>query len=191
MQGLSSALSARLYPPSRPELPVADLSDSTPRGRADRSPLTTQERRRVVVAAVAPVALAAVLLTPVAVLGAATAGEVLVAALVYGGLLGLTAAFVTYDRVQARQCPRCASRNERSATACRDCGYDLVEAPRFACAERHAIYLEDGLCDCGRRLQRLPTARGIGPEVVWVLKAGAWLLAFLVLVGLILQWTSR
>lgn len=165
--------------------------EQTPRTRADRSPLTPGERRRVAVAAVLPVALAAVVLTPVAVLGAATVGEVVVAALVYGGLLGLTTAFVTYDRVQARQCPRCASRNARSAMVCRDCGYDLVEAPRFACAERHATYLEDGLCDCGRRLQRLPTARGIGPEVVWVLKAGGWLLAFLVLVGLILQWTSR
>jgi hypothetical protein len=169
---------------------VAD-QEQTPRTRADRSPLTTAERRRVVVAAVLPIALGAVVLTPFAVLGAATAGEVVVAALVYGGLLGLTAAFVTYDRMQARQCPRCASRSDRGATVCSDCGYDLVEAPRYACAERHAVYLEDGLCDCGRRLQRLPTARGIGPEVVWVLKAGAWLLAFLVLVGLILQWTSR
>lgn len=165
--------------------------DQTPRTRADRSPLTTAEWRKVVIAAFLPVGLAAVALTPFAVVGAATAGEVVAAALVYGGLLGLTAAFVTYDRLQARQCPRCATRHARRATTCSACGYDLVEAPRYACAERHAVYLEDGLCDCGRRLQRMPTARGIGPEVVWVLKAGAWLLAFLVLVGLILQWTSR
>lgn len=163
----------------------------TPRTRADRTPLNRDERRRVAVAAVAPVLTAAFVLTPFAVFGGSTAGQVAVAALVYGGLLGLTAAFVTYDRQQARQCPRCASRNDRGVLVCTSCGYDLGTAPRYACAERHAIYLEDGLCDCGRRLQPLATARGLGPEVLWVLKAGAWLLVFLVLVGVILQWTSR
>jgi hypothetical protein len=168
------------------------LSDSTPpRGRAERSPLDSAERRKVIIAAVLPAFLAAVVLTPVAVFGGASAGDVVVASLVYGGLLGMTAGFVTYDRLQARQCPRCAQRHPRRASTCVDCGYDLATAPRYACAERHEIYLEDGLCDCGRRMQSLPTARGIGPEVVWVLKAGAWLLVFLVLVGVILQWASR
>lgn len=165
--------------------------DQTPRTRADRSPLTTAERRRVVVASVVPIVGAAAVLTPVAIFGGASAGDVAATAVVYGGMLGLTAGFVTYDRQQARQCPRCASRRDRRATVCAHCGYDLATAPRYACAERHEIYLEDGSCDCGRRLRPLPTARGIGPEVVWVVKAGAWLLTFLVLVGLILQWTSR
>jgi hypothetical protein len=153
-------------------------------GSPDR--LTGRERRLVAISAGAPILVAAVVLTPVALLTGATAGEVVGAALVYGGLLGLAAAFVAVDRLQARQCPRCHQRNPRSRSRC-DCGYDLGERPRYACEQRHAVYLEEGLCECGRRLQRLPTARGVGPEVLVVLKIGGGLLAFLVTVGLLIN----
>jgi hypothetical protein len=153
-------------------------------GSPDR--LTGRERRIVAVSAGAPIVLAAVVLTPVAFLTGSTAGEVAGAALVYGGLLGLAAAFVAVDRLQARQCPRCHRRHLRSETACA-CGYDLRRRPRYACEQRHAVYLEEGLCECGRRLHLLPTARGVGREVVVVLKIGAGLLVFLLGVGVLLN----
>jgi hypothetical protein len=153
-------------------------------GSPDR--LTGRERRVVAMSAGAPILLAAVVLTPVALLTGSTAGEVAGAALVYGGLLGLAAAFVAVDRLQARQCPRCHRRNPRSESTCA-CGYDLDRRPRYACERRHAVYLEEGLCECGRRLQLLPTARGVGPEVLVVLKIGGGLLAFLLGVGLLLN----
>lgn len=130
--------------------------------------------------------LAALVLTPVAVLTGSGPGEVASAALVYGGLLGLAAAFVAVDRLQARQCPRCHRRHARGATTCH-CEYDLVRRPRYACDERHATYLETGLCECGRRLERLATARGVGSQVLVVLKIGGWLLAFLLGVGVLLN----
>lgn len=138
-------------------------------------------------AAGAPVLLAALVLGPIAVGTDASAGDVVVASLVYGGLLGLATGFVAVDRLQARQCPRCTTRNRRRTSACTSCGYDLVRRPRYACAERHDVHLEPGLCDCGRRLQELPVARGIGREVRFMLRAGGWLLAFLVGVGLLLR----
>jgi hypothetical protein len=153
-------------------------------GSPDR--LTARERRVVAVSASGPVLLAALVLAPVALMTGSTAGEVAGAALVYGGLLGLAAAFVAVDRLQARQCPRCHRRHPRSTTRC-DCGYDLERRPRYACEQRHAIYLEEGVCECGRRLQLLPTARGVGREVLMVLKIGGWLLAFLLGVGLLLN----
>ncbi len=152
-----------------------------------RARLTSRERWLVAAAAVAPIALAVVVLTPVALVTSATAGDVVVAALVYGGLLGLAAGFVAVDRLQARQCPRCTTRNLRGATACEDCGYDLVRRPRYACSERHAVHLEPGLCECGRRLQELEVARGVGHEVRFMLRAGLWLLAFLVVIGVLLR----
>ena len=152
-----------------------------------RARLTSRERGVVMAAAVAPVLLAVVVLTPIALATSATAGDVVVAAIVYGGLLGLAAGFVAVDRLQARQCPRCTTRNLRRATACEDCGYDLVRRPRYTCSERHAIHLEPGLCDCGRRLQELEVARGVGNEVRFMVRAGFWLLAFLVVVGLLLS----
>ena len=152
-----------------------------------RAPLTSRERWIVAAAAVAPVLLAVVVLVPIAIGTDASAGDVLVAAVVYGGLLGLAAGFVAVDRLQARQCPRCTTRNLRRATACEDCGYDLVRRPRYACSERHGIHLGPGLCDCGRRLQELETARGIGREVRFMVRAGLWLLAFLVVVGILLS----
>ncbi len=141
----------------------------------------------VAVAAVAPVLLALLVLVPVAMLRDASAADVAVAAVVYGGLLGLAAAFVAVDRFQARQCPRCLTRNLRGAVACEDCGYDLERRPRYACTERHEVYLDPGLCDCGRRVHELHVVRGVGPELRWMLRIGAWLFVFLVLVFLSLQ----
>lgn len=165
------------------------MADSRPSpGGVRRDRLNRSERWTVAIAAIAPVLLAAVVLVPVAVATSSSAGDVAVAAIVYGGLLGLAAGFVTMDRVQARQCPRCTTRNLSGATACEDCGYDLVRRPRYACSERHEVHVSPGMCACGRRLVELDVARGVGPEVRFMVRAGAWLLAFLVIVGLLLRW---
>jgi hypothetical protein len=161
-----------------------------PRALGPRPRLETLERRRVLGWAALPVVLAVVVLAPFAVTGRASVGDVLGAALVYGGLLGLAAGFVAVDRAHARMCPGCGTRNAAGTPRCPGCGYDLVERPRYVCEERHTVHLEPGLCACGRRLQRLPAVRGIGPEVVFVLKVGGWLLAFLVGVGLLLRVTG-
>ena len=153
-----------------------------------RGPLTRQQRARVAVAAVAPVALAALVLLPFAVRGGHGVGDVLVGALVYGGLVGLALAFVAVDRAHAWRCPRCGVEHARGASICATCGYDLGERPRYACDERHAIYLDPGTCECGRRLGPVGTARGIGREVVVAIAVGAVLLAFLLVVGLVLRW---
>lgn len=163
------------------------MAEPTAPARPRRDRLTRRERWAVAGLAAAPVLVALVVLAVVAAGTEATAGDVVVAALVYGGLLGLAAGFVAVDRLQARQCPRCTTRNLRRATACEDCGYDLVRRPRYACTERHQVYLAPGLCDCGRRVQELDVARGIGREVRFMLRAGLWLLAFLMIVGLLLR----
>lgn len=168
---------------------MTEIHSSATRRRRDS--LTSRERWVVVGAALVPVVLAALVLTVIAAVTAASAGDVVVASLVYGGLLGLASGFVAVDRMQARQCPRCTSRNLRGATACEDCGYDLQRRPRYACSERHAIHLQPGMCDCGRRLQEQEVARGVGREVRFMLRAGGWLLAFLMLVGLALQFLAR
>lgn len=155
-----------------------------------RDPLTPTERRRALLAGGVPVLLAVVVLAPFAVVGPATVVDVVVAAVVYGGLVGLAAAFLYVDRVHARQCPRCGRRGEQGVARCPGCGYDLQHRPRYACDQRHRLYLDPGLCECGRRLQELPTARGIGREVVVMLKFGAWLLAFLVGMGLLLRYVG-
>lgn len=165
--------------------------EPTPARVFTRAPLTSSERRRAVLVGLAPIPAAVLVLTPFAIWGGASVGEVVGAALVYGGLLGLAAGFVFVDRVHARQCPRCGERAERGTAVCPTCGYDLVARPRFACDERHAVYLEPGLCACGRRLHELPVARGIAREIVLMLKIGAWLLAFLIGVGLLLQMVDR
>lgn len=156
-----------------------------------RGALTARERWLVASMAVAPVALALIVLAPVAAFGPATGGDVVAAAAVYGGLIGLAAGFVTVDRLHHRQCPRCHTRNGRGATGCEECAYDLVRRPRYACSERHRIFLDPGLCDCGRRVNELDIARGVGPEVRWILRAGLWFLAFLMIAGLLLQLTTR
>jgi hypothetical protein len=153
-------------------------------------PLTGREKGAVALASVAPVVATALLLTPVALLTTITAGDVLGAAVVYGGLLGLAAGFVATDRLQARQCPRCGRRQARGAVACGACGYDLEARPRYACEERHLVHLDrqgDGRCPCGRDLELLPTPRGVGPQIVATLRIGALLLLFLVTIGVVLN----
>lgn len=163
--------------------------DPVPR-RARRGPLQSRERLVVAVWAAVPIVVAALVLVPFAAGGRASAGDVVVAALVYGGLLALATGFVAHDRMQVRQCPRCTSRNERGVTTCASCGYDLEGRPRWRCAQRHEVTVEPGMCSCGRRLQQVGPPRGVGPQVTAVLKAGAWMLAFLVAVGLVLQWIA-
>lgn len=131
--------------------------------------------------------IAVVVLLPFAVATGATAGDVFAAALIYGGLLGLASGFVAVDRLQARQCPRCGRRRRRGDERCVHCGYDLVARPRFVCAERHRLYVEPGLCTCGRRLQRLAVPRGLGRDVTRTLVFGGMLLVFLVAVALLLR----
>jgi hypothetical protein len=153
-------------------------------------PLTGREKGTVALAALAPVVVTAVLLAPVAALTSITGGDVLGAAVVYGGLLGLAAGFVATDRLQARQCPRCGLRQVRGTEACAGCGYDLEARPRYACEERHLVHLDrrgDGRCPCGRDLELLPTPRGVGPQVVATLRIGALLLVFLVAIGVVLN----
>jgi hypothetical protein len=185
-RGILGAVAVRTLVAADPSDDMTQPESDVPTllGAPDR--LTDRERRVVALAAGAPVLVAALVLSPVALLTGSSAGEVAVAALVYGGLLGLAAAFVAVDRLQARQCPRCHRRRERSGPRCA-CGYDLKRRPRYACPDRHAVYLDEGVCECGKRLQLLATARGVGPEVLMVLKIGGWLLAFLLGVGVILN----
>lgn len=159
---------------------------SAPPRSTSRAPLSRRERVWVLAATLAPIVLAMVVLSPFVALGEATVGDLVAAGLVYGGLVALAAGFVTYDRLQARQCPRCTTRNARGSTACAECGYDLAERPRWRCPEGH-VRLDPGVCDCGRRLQRVETRRGIGREVRGMLRVGAWMLAFLLVIGLVLD----
>jgi hypothetical protein len=96
----------------------------------------------------------------------------------YGGLLALVAASLTVWRLQARQCPACHRRHERTSRSC-PCGYDLVARPRYACERRHRVYLGPGTCRCGDELQRLPTARGLVSQAGVALRIAGWLLLFL------------
>lgn len=156
-----------------------------------RDALTSRERLVVAGSAATPVVVVMLVLGAIAIGGPASAGDVLVAGIVYGGLLGAAAGFVAVDRLHARQCPRCGTRNLRGTVGCEDCAYDLVRRPRYACTERHAAYLDPGLCDCGRRLTELPVVRGIGREIGFILRAGAWVLAFLLLIGFALQFLAQ
>lgn len=166
--------------PEHPEQPATPV----------RPRLSRRQLRTALLTGLAPVLLAAIALSPFVFTGAASLGELAAASLVYGGLLGLAAGFVYADRAHARQCPRCGANHRRRIDVCPDCGYDLEQRPRFACEERHAVYLEPGLCACGRRLQRLPQARGIGGEVKAMLRFGGWFLLFLLAVGTLLRVTS-
>lgn len=153
-----------------------------------RGPLTGRERRVVAAWALAPIVLAALVLSPFVVWGGASLAQLLAAALVYGGLLALATGFVAQDRMQARQCPRCTSRDRTGDPgSCAACGYDLVERPRWRCDEGHEVVLDPGMCSCGRRLVRRDPPRGIRREVVAVLKAGGWILVFLMVLGFLLQ----
>jgi hypothetical protein len=163
---------------------------SAPARARRAAPLTRREKAVVAGAAVAPVVATVVVLLPVALLTTITVADVAGAAVVYGGLLGLAAGFVATDRLQARQCPRCRDRHARGARVCAGCGYDLALRPRYACSERHLAYLDDagdGRCECGRWLEPLPSARGVGPQVVATLRIGAFLLVFLLLMGVVLN----
>ena len=175
-------------PTPQPEV-QAELDPPVPARRA--APLSRRLKWWVAAWAVAPVLAILVILAPVALLTALTVVDVVASAVVYGGLLGLAAGFVATDRLQARQCPRCRTAHERRATGvCSRCGYDLEERPRYACAERHQAFLDDGgdgRCPCGRWLERLPTTRGVGPQVVATLKIGGFLLVFLLAMGVILN----
>lgn len=169
--------------------PWVESDDPVPVSRA--APLTGRERRLTAAIALAPVLVATVVLTPIALIADAGLGEVVVAAIVYGGLLGLAAGFVAVDRLQARQCPRCRRRRPQGAEVCTVCGYDLEHRPRFTCEVRHGVYLDPGACACGRPLRPMRPVRGIGPEVAFVLRIGAGLLVFLMAVGLVLQLIER
>lgn len=160
-------------------------------GASRRDPLTRRERLRVAAAAAAPVGAVFGVLAPFALTVGHTVGRVAAAALVYGGLLGLALGFVTVDRAHARRCPRCGAAHGRPAGTCPRCGYDLEDRPRFACPQRHAVYADPGLCACGRRLQRLPVARGVGREVAAALLAGGVLLLLLVGAGLLLRLVTQ
>lgn len=165
------------------------LEPPVPARRA--APLSRRHKRLVAAWALAPVVATVVVLTPVAVLTAVTAADVVASAAIYGGLLGLAAGFVATDRLQARQCPRCRTSHPPGvAEVCPTCGYDLEARPRYACPERHQVFLDDGgdgRCPCGRWLEELPTVRGVGPQVAATLRIGAYLLGFLILVGLALR----
>ena len=158
-----------------------------PRPWRGRDRLTASERRIVALASAAPSAVVLLVLVPFAATGRATLAEVITAAAVHGALLGLAAGFVTVDRLQARQCPGCATRSPRGEPTCPTCGYDLVARPRWVCDQRHDVHIDPGLCPCGRRLQPLPPGRGVGREIVVMLKIGAWLLAFLMGMGVLLR----
>ena len=150
--------------------------------------LTRHGRRRVLLAALAPGPLVALLLLPFVLRGSGSAADLVGAVVVYGGLLGLTAAVVVFDRLQSRHCPRCGELpDDRGVEICPTCGYDLLERPKHLCEQRHRLYLEPGVCECGRRLQRLPPDRGLGREIRRVLWFGVWLLAVLVAVAIGLQ----
>lgn len=169
---------------------MADQDTSPPRTIAPAAPLDAGERRRVWLAALVPVPAVALLLAPFVVFGSASPSSVLGAALVYGSLLALAAGFVMVDRLQNRQCPACRERNDKGTASCGGCGYDLVERPRFACPERHRVHLDPGLCPCGRRLLRLEASGGIGREIAVILRIGAWMLAFLVGMGLLFRFAG-
>lgn len=167
------------------ETPPAGTYDRPPTLR--RGPLIGSERRIVTGWAVAPILLAVLALAPFVVWGGATIGELVAAAIVYGGLFALATGFVAHDRMQARQCPRCTGRSRQDSGDCATCGYDVVGAPRWRCDEGHELVLAPGTCSCGRRLIRRDPPRGIGHEVRAVLKAGGWILVFLFVIGWVLQ----
>lgn len=150
-------------------------------------PLEVAERRQVRLAAISPVVIVALVLVPFALFWGATWSSVLGGALVYGGLLSLAAGFVMVDRLHNRQCPACRERNPRGSERCGGCDYDLVNRPRFACQQRHRIHLDPGLCACGLRLSEISHPGGIGNEIKVILKVGAWMLAFLMGMGVLFR----
>lgn len=148
--------------------------------------LTATERRRTWWVGLAPVVVVTTALVVAASAGAATLGDIILGAVLYGGLLGVTGAVVSHERAHAAHCPRCDASGRVGRPVCAECGYDLAARPLYRCDQRHGRYVEPGLCGCGRRLQRIERVRGVGREVKRTLWAGAWIAAFLVGVALLL-----
>lgn len=145
-------------------------------------PLTSRERWAAVgLAAACVVGAGAVAAVIGAITGTGTR-DVAWSALVYGGLLASAAVVLYVDRIYARQCPRCGGRVERGVEICHACGYDVVSRPRFVCSEGHDVYLDPGMCPCGRRLQPTSPPRGVHGQVIATLVLGAGILVFLVAV---------
>lgn len=141
--------------------------------------LRPRERRVVWLAGVVPVLVAAATLTVLASVGRGTLTDVVVGTVVYGGILGITAAVLSYERTTSAHCPRCDATGPVRRDACEACGYDLAERPLHRCASRHPAYLEDGLCECGQRLSPVVRERGLGRELTRILWAGVWVAALL------------
>lgn len=165
---------------------MADDLDETAPGRAG---LTGRERRTVVVAATAPVAVVAVLLLALVATGGLGVVDLVVGTVVYGGLLGLAAGVVAHERAMAGHCPRCGDTDGAGRRDCESCGYDLVQRPVYLCEVGHERSYEPGLCECGRRLHERPPLPGLGRSIRRTLWVGAWMLAFLVGMGLLLGMT--
>lgn len=152
--------------------------------------LTRRERRLVWLAALLPtpvVVLLTLLFTGAGGLGAA---DVVGAVVVYGGLSGLAAGVVTFERLLAGHCRLCGHPNARRAPTCTTCGYDLQGQPHFACEERHTVHLEPGVCACGLPLLPLPSPQGIGSGVRRMLWFALWLFVVLMGLGLLLPLIS-
>ena len=134
-------------------------------------------------------ALATVAATAVVVFGVGQAlhhdvGATAVSFLVFAGLFGGTAAFLGHEVADFRRCPRCRHQQTARPVTCPECGYDVRARPRYLCSAGHAA-LDDGVCDCGRRLNPYvpPDVAGRVVRMLWV---GAALLVALVVTGLLL-----
>lgn len=153
-------------------------------------PLTMRERLIAVAIGFSCVAAAGLASFPVALRTGSGVVDVLWSAFVYGGLLGSAVVVVYLDRAYARQCPRCGDRYGRDEARCARCGYDVVDQPRYTCSEAHEVYLGPGRCDCGLWLQRLTPPDSLARQLGGVLKLGGWMLALLLVVGLLLRLAS-
>lgn len=111
-------------------------------------------------------------------------GATTVSFAMFAALFGGTAAFLGHEVAAFRRCPRCGHQQTARPGDCPKCGYDVKERPRYVCSEGHAA-LDDGICDCGRRLQPY-VPPDVGGRVKRMLWAGAALLAALLLAGFLL-----
>ncbi len=141
--------------------------------------LRPEERRHVWLAGALPAVVVVAILAAFAVAGRGTLTDVVVGTVLYGGILGVTAAVLAYERATSAHCPRCDATGPRRRASCDACGYDLAERPLHRCPTRHPVYLEDGVCECGQRLSPVVRERGLGRELTRILWAGAWVAALL------------